>query len=248
MNLIVDISILIHANYYIIKKYANKVDAVGLANKVINQVDNLIILFQKDHDIRNVICIGDHRKNFRKSIYKDYKGHRSNKKELNELKDQVLDFIASKLDLIVYKGLEADDIIYLYVGKYVPNIIVTNDMDLLQCVSTTTKVYLYQKQELVDTESLNEVTEYIVLEKCLLGDVSDNIKRSVRDKMIRKDLIKRVYNGINTFDTKTILKEFKAEGVNIDKKLFKLNRLLIEFNIKTYKKYIPKFDKFYKQL
>ena len=57
--------------------YANNVDAVGLANKVVNQVDNLIKVFQQDkYVIKGVVCIADHKVNFRKSFYKDYKAHR----------------------------------------------------------------------------------------------------------------------------------------------------------------------------
>lgn len=127
-------------------------------------------------------------KTFRHDIYPDYKGTRA--KIDQDLIDQIpvtRDLIETfNMPLVEAEGYEADDVIGTLAKKYQDKLdifIVTGDMDELQLVSPTTKVYTLRRG-FSDTVTYDEAAveakygvtpeEFIVF-KALKGDPSDNI-------------------------------------------------------------------------
>lgn len=127
-------------------------------------------------------------KTFRHDIYPDYKGTRA--KADQDLIDQIpvaRDLIKTfSMPLVEAEGYEADDVIGTLSKKYQDKLdvfIVTGDMDELQLVSPTTKVYTLRRG-FSDTVTYDEAAveakygvtpeEFIVF-KALKGDPSDNI-------------------------------------------------------------------------
>lgn len=129
----------------------------------------------------------DHaRKTFRNEIYADYKGTR---------KDTPADLLSQfpvikellqtmKIKVFEFSGIEADDIIgTLSKISGQENILVSGDRDLLQLISSQTKVWLTRKGvtdvEIFDEKALFEMWKVsprgVVDLKALMGDASDNI-------------------------------------------------------------------------
>lgn len=142
--------------------------------------------------------------NFRNDLT-DYKGQR----QLTSEVEQVLalhQFIQEILDAMGIKtiypyNLEADDVIYflskLEDGK---NVIVSQDKDLLQLVSSNTDLLLASKNLLVNVQNFqmnaNVEQEKFIFYKCILGDTSDNIRGldkfgPVKSKKLAEDLYEK---------------------------------------------------------
>lgn len=136
---------------------------------------------------------------FRHDMYKEYKGTRVKADGIEELYNQIpkLKKILNAFHIPVYEkaGYEADDLIgtiahKLSIGNNIPEnekvetIIVTGDLDTLQLVDETTKVYTLKKglsdtviYDIAQVKSRFEglTPEQMVDYKALRGDPSDNI-------------------------------------------------------------------------
>ncbi|HLC44917.1 MAG: DNA polymerase I [Candidatus Doudnabacteria bacterium RIFCSPHIGHO2_01_FULL_50_11] len=125
---------------------------------------------------------------FRDEMYAEYKAKRA--KAPQELYDQiplVKKFITSlRLPIFEHKGFEADDIIGTIVRnapEEIDKVIVTGDLDSLQLIDASTKVFTTKKglTETVEYDSAGVEArygfgpEYVIDYKALRGDASDNI-------------------------------------------------------------------------
>ena len=82
-----------------------------------------------------------------------------------------------------FKNVEGDDIISYYITAKKPDekvVIVSSDKDLTQLISDTVIVYNPRKKEFITKDNaikeIGVLSENVVLEKMICGDVSDNIK------------------------------------------------------------------------
>lgn len=159
---------------------------------VFSYLQTLLSIIEKQSPTHVVVCF-DAGGNNRKTEDTDYKSTRKplepdflaeNRILLNEA------LYALGIESIGLKGYEADDLLWTYstvgqfgIERFEEIVIATVDQDLLQCVTSVTKVLLWnssKKQQLMDTDAVVEkwncFPEDIAYVKALSGDASDNIK------------------------------------------------------------------------
>lgn len=164
--------------------------------------------------------------NFRHETYKEYKANRV--KAPDDLYAQIprAREVAEILEIPVFRiaGCEADDVIGTLVSKVkdAEKIIVTGDMDTLQLVDKTTKVYtmsrgfndsiLYDEKQVRERYGLEP--DQIVEFKALRGDPSDNIPgvRGIGEKGAIELLqefktLKNIYKNLKSETIKPRIKE-----------------------------------------
>jgi len=107
------------------------------------------------------------KKNFRHRLYDSYKANRSDKRKPLGLSD-LIHRVRSQYDGMIYKDIEADDVIGLICTKDKDCVAVSGDKDFL---TLPCKFYNFLKDELFDT-SLEEAN-YNHLIQTLTGDVVD---------------------------------------------------------------------------
>ena len=182
---------------------------------------------------------------FRTSLYADYKGGlRSNvpnivlqhrNKTLMELHSKVLPICG--IPSVCLSGVEADDIIYGMCQKYSAEdkIIVSEDQDYLQLVNGNTKVYQPIKKQLIDDDVLcaqfgvkdmELAAKLVLIQKCLKGDPSDNIKRipSIGDVTLGRILKGYANEGTFLEGDRNLLKQHK-ETIEVHRKLVSLKEI-----------------------
>jgi DNA polymerase I len=154
---------------------------------------NCLLSIIKEQQPTHVVVCFDAGGNNRKSEDSDYKSTRKplepdfiaeNRILLNEA------LYALGIESVGLRGYEADDLLATYsrvaqfgVDRFDEVVIATVDQDMLQAVTTVTKVLLWnssKKQQLMDTDAVVEkwgcFPEDIAYVKALSGDASDNIK------------------------------------------------------------------------
>ena len=154
---------------------------------------NCLLSIIKEQQPTHVVVCFDAGGNNRKSEDSDYKSTRKplepdfiaeNRILLNEA------LYALGIESVGLRGYEADDLLATYsrvaqfgVDMFDEVVIATVDQDMLQAVTTVTKVLLWnssKKQQLMDTDAVVEkwgcFPEDIAYVKALSGDASDNIK------------------------------------------------------------------------
>ena len=262
MNILFDLSILIHSNYHITQKFASdKITSAGLFRKTKQQINKIIRDLKKTEKIKSVILCADSC-NFRKDIYPQYKEQRKGKHtpEFFEMKDGVVTLMEQEFDVRREEGLEGDDLLFLLSRKYSPSIIITNDKDMVLMVDEKTRVYRPRYKEWFDINTCEP--ELAAFTKMLLGDKGDNIPRTVINKSIRKAKIYTAFDDAYNFmcqccsfedyddeDRISILFNHSQKyGIELDFKAFHLNFALACYSMETYKKYVKDFDKIYNNL
>ena len=123
---------------------------------------------------------------------------------LTELHERVLP--CAGVTSVVVDNVEADDIIATACAHYheLDKVIVSTDRDYLQLISDKVSVYEPTKDELIDERVLMErysaadvamAAKLALVEKCVLGDISDNIAGIVG---IGAAKVKRILEGYKT--------------------------------------------------
>lgn len=183
--LLIDGNNLLHRAFWI-AKYKEQEDSNLYLEIFLKSIKLYAELYPSD----KIICTWDKKmhldegKNFRQELceYKQGRDENYNKKVYEHI-DDINRFLLSLGVKIMYPGyLEADDIMHWCSTQHLDDdfVIVSVDKDLLQLVSSNTKVYNpIKKQEynIVNFEALIGIpVEKFVLQKAIIGDVSDNIK------------------------------------------------------------------------
>ena len=198
--LLIDGNNLLHRAFWI-AKYKEQEDSNLYLEIFLKSIKLYAELYPSD----KIICTWDKKmhldegKNFRQELcdYKQGRDENYNKKVYEHI-DDINRFLLSLGVKIMYPGyLEADDIMHWCTTQHLDDdfVIISVDKDLLQLVSSNTKVYNpIKKQEynIVNFEALIGIpVEKFVLQKAIIGDVSDNIKG------LKKIGIKRVQKYIS---------------------------------------------------
>lgn len=193
-NLIVDGNNFLFRAFYVVKlmnkKREDDVDQQETDRAILIQffkmLKNLVGQYPTDHIFftwdKKINNTNSH--NFRNDLA-DYKGQRESTDEITNvllLHDKIQPILdAMGVTTVFPYNLEADDVIN-HLSKTLEgrNLIVSSDKDLLQLVNDNTDVLLPTKNLLVNVDNFtmnaNISRDKFVLHKCILGDVSDNIK------------------------------------------------------------------------
>lgn len=178
---------------------------------------------------------------WRRSIFSDYKRNRDASKGEEEYKvfKEFLSKTESLIKMFPSKNIkvdeaEADDIIYVLAKKYSEEgnevVVVSTDGDFKQLMNYLTNVKVYNpiKQKFV------EANKYIIEEKSIVGDPSDNIsgiprigKKTLEKMLLDEDLFKEKMKGDNakifeTFkkivDLRNFPEEYQQKVLDIESK------------------------------
>jgi len=212
----------------------------------------LLTLFKAIKDLQAnyiVACFDTKAKTFRHEKFSDYKAQRpatpSGIISQIPITKEVLE--AFKIPVFAMEGFEADDLIATICQmapkqeKDLEVFVVSGDLDNLQLVNKTTKVYTLGKgirdTVIYDEEKVKERFGVEPLQmndfKALTGDSADNIpgvagigKTTAADLIQRFDTIKNLYDEIST-DT-AVLKPKVKETLKNNKEIAFLSRELVE--------------------
>lgn len=200
-------------SYYALPRLAN---FEGQISNGVFGFCNILVKIIRDVKPKYIaVAFDSAKKNFRHSIYEQYKGQR--RPTPQELIDQfpMLKEILGYMNITAVEqhGLEADDLIGCLSRKYdVENIIITADKDCLQLINKNTFIMQPQKgiteTELVDEKVLKEkmgiCPRQIIDFKGLAGDPSDNIpgvmgvgEKTAIDLLQKYDTVEGVYENID---------------------------------------------------
>lgn len=182
--LIIDGNNLLHRVYWI-AKHKNQETTNLYIELFIKSLRTYYNLFTPDH----ILCTWDKKMfgeepNFRQKLC-EYKQNRDTEynTQVYQHIDELNRFMLSLGIKIMYPGyLEADDIIHWCTTQHAEDkfTVISADKDLLQLVSQNTNVYNPVKKQLYTSENFTELTsvtpEQFILQKAIIGDVSDNIK------------------------------------------------------------------------
>ena len=222
--LLIDGNNLLHRAFWI-AKYKEHEDSNLYIEIFLKSIKHYAELYPSDR----IICTWDKKmhlneeKNFRQQLceYKQGRDEEYNKKVYEHI-DELNRFMLSLGIKIMYPGyLEADDIMHWLTTQHLNDdfVIISVDKDLLQLVSSNTKVYNpIKKQEynVANFESQLGVTvENFILQKAIIGDISDNIKG------LEKVGVKRAQKYISDL---TQLSESQKELVERNLKLVDLSQ------------------------
>ena len=184
--IIIDGNALIHRSFHALPPLTTK--SGQMVNAVYGFTSVLLKAIKEFKPAYIALTFDRKEKTFRHEEYKEYKATRI--KAPDELYEQIplAKEVAEVLNIPIYEkaGFEADDIIGTLtkkVGSQIEKIIVTGDMDAMQLINNSTKVYtmsrgmsdsiLYDEQAVIDRYGLKP--EQIIDYKALRGDPSDNI-------------------------------------------------------------------------
>ena len=112
----------------------------------------------------DIILFFSDSKNFRKTIYPDYKGHRNRKKPCGY--KRVINKLKTEYEVIMMPQLEADDAMGIYATQHPGNIIVSPDKDMKQIPGE-----LYNLDERFTISKESGAAWHLT--QCLSGDQTD---------------------------------------------------------------------------
>ena len=133
--------LLIDADYIVYKSCAAAETEIDFGEDVILVTSNfsdaysatckeLTKLKDKFGSFATLILFFSDTKNFRKKIFKEYKGHRNRKKPCGY--KRVVNQLKTEFEVIIMPELEADDSMGIYATQYPGNVIVSPDKDMKQ--------------------------------------------------------------------------------------------------------------------
>jgi 5'-3' exonuclease len=221
-NLIIDASILIHANYYVLSKYREVVETREIVNKVCSQISGISLSLSSTKIFLTLDLGGS----FRKSIYSEYKGQRNHNFDSDAVSKQLSQIYNS----YSYTGLESDDLVYLLAKSKKDNIIVSNDADLIMCTNDHTMYYNVREKSL--SSYTEEQRQEMLIDKICFGCKSDNIPKIA---LCNRPVISKRVNFMKGEDLQYILKSlYLSKSITGD---YKRNYELVAYDEEIYSKY-----------
>lgn len=161
--------------------------------KVLKNIDEFV--YQEVYDLRNgidfinntvkrlknklkaqeiVMVVGDGQDNFRKTLYPEYKGNRTQPKPL--MYDLILDYILNKYEVVSLPSLEADDVARIIYEdnksyNFSEKVIVSIDKDFYTVPEVN---FLRDLKDDAVVEYINkETAEYNLMLQTIMGDATD---------------------------------------------------------------------------
>lgn len=233
MNVIVDFSMIVKANYFICKRAFGEIKIDRFIEHIDTNLSNIKISLQQQgvKDIGRMTLAIDSKHYFRKDIYPDYKGNRVKDEEYTKILNQVIEGISDDDYLkSTQEGLEADDVIALHSRLLNDVVIVSRDADLQQCGKS---MFDPQKKEWIDYSWTYEDS----IKKVLIGCAGDNVPKLIPRWSKKINIKSSEYDLFFLSDIVEIYDENNFISYNISLKDFQRNFELVIFNDSTYKKY-----------
>ena len=152
--------------------------------------------------------------------------HEENDEEIFKRQKKIIQEILEELCIRQYEfaNVEGDDIMSMIVKNRLDNeriVIVSSDKDLTQLISDTVIIYNQRKKEYITKDNavkeIGVLSENVVLEKMICGDVSDNIKgvkgvgNETLGKLFPEIKDKKIDLGFILRRSRELLDERKAE-------------------------------------
>ena len=239
--------VLVDGSSYIYRAYhalPPLISSKGTPTGAVKGVINMIQRLQKDYPMSDVITVFDAKgKTFRDDLYSDYKANRPPMPEdLRVQIEPIYSIIeAMGLPLIIFEGVEADDVIGTLAKnasqKNIRVIVSTGDKDLAQIVDKNISLVNTMTGQLLDENGVIEkfgiapglIIDYLAL----LGDKSDNIPGApgVGEKTAVSLLT--AFGGIDSiFDNLKAIPELTIRGAKSLPAKLEENRSLIELSYK----------------
>ena len=163
---------------------------VRIKNGATITITRMLLSLLTKHNPTHIACVFDYPETtFRHKIYSEYKSNRADMPDcLREQIPMIRDLISAlNIPIVELAGYEADDVIgtlaHMASAKGVPSVIVSPDKDLLQLVSDSGKIKVFNNRNgdvwidrLGVKERFGVWPEQVVDMLTLTGDASDNIK------------------------------------------------------------------------
>ena len=223
MKVLIDIEMILRANYFISKKLDGNLEKtfITCANK---NLDNIISTVNREHRIKKVILCRDS-KSFRYNILSTYKSGRHDDDVYNNLAKlfyEQTNYLDFKVD-----NLEADDILYILANGEDNSLIVSNDHDLQQADALLFSPTL---KKIIEKQPIDYYR--LILKGCSSDTIPALIKTYTKNKV--KDLPN--YHELS----KEMLVEVLANTFRIDEDKVLANIELVLYREDTYLKHVPK--------
>ncbi|AAM67961.1 5'-3' exonuclease [Buchnera aphidicola] len=210
--IIVDGSLYLYRSYFTFQNFnSNEENPSGAIYGMLKTIQNIL---NKNYNSKKIIIIFDSsKKNFRNTIFKEYKSNRSAMPNKLYVQIQPLFKILEEIGIktLSILGIEADDIIgslaYKLEQKGEQVLIVSHDKDMIQLITDNINVLNISKNSILTPEKIQEKygiypKEFIDL-LALMGDSSDNIpgvpKIGIKTALFllkKFSNIKNIYNNI----------------------------------------------------
>lgn len=249
MNILIDLSMIIRANYYIALKIVNNdfasINKDRLYRQCLDNIENIVFSISRQHKLNKIILVKDSQENFRKHIYKQYKANRKDDLLMKMLLYDIENMFQENSFYYVVKRplLEADDLMFLIAQILGTEkcIIVSRDADLFQIGCIMYSPITKQPIDFVFNE-----TE--CLKKILEGCKSDNVPQLIKP-LNKKYYINDVFTYDYGFDDIAYInyQNYSFKDL-IEYADFKLNFQLVIFDFITYETLIPRFNEIYDEL
>lgn len=233
MRIAFDLSILIHANYHIVKGFATKIDPIKFTDKIQKQAQAIILDIQKEYKITEFVFCADSKSSFRNLILPSYKENREHNEELDQVKDSIIEQLSDETDVLYHEGLEGDDMLFLTSRKNPGTIIVSQDNDCRLMLDKNTILYRQNKKEYIKHDSQD--LEWVKVQKVLLGDKGDNVP-----KLLPKGKGEKFLEDMYNMSEHEKLSEFYkhvSSSMGIAMEDILQNISLTNYSMKIYQKY-----------
>jgi hypothetical protein len=176
---VIDMSILINANWYVMQKYTyvDDITPEALASKVDSNINTICDkLSDLGYNINEIIMCCDYGESWRKALIPGYKASRTDRPDFRELKQGVEAILANKYEMLKAEGVEADD--WAYITTYARSedniMLVSADEDYKQMVRRTNIAYYNTREKALYT--FDDIDyELEVYKKLLNGCPTDEI-------------------------------------------------------------------------
>ena len=221
MKAIVDYSIIFYRFYH--QMINRDYDINNLHELIVDKINGLSL----KTGAMDMYLAGDLGASFRQRIYKGYKGNRLEKsKELKKLYFKGIAEMSQIYQFYTCRGLEADDICYLFAKKYPGSVVISEDSDMHQVkLLPNTELYLpFSGRFYSGAPTISLWT------KVLLGDTSDNIPRCVGGGCGPQSVL-------SAFNKHTNPLGYLKSKYGIDEKALKRNKRLVIFSENDYSKF-----------
>lgn len=242
--IIVDLSILLYSNYFIIKKdmQAGRLTGYDLA-KMVNISVNKLKREMTSHGVDVVLCLDGG--SWRKDYCRTYKQSRKPDELLNEAKKVVYDTLQFH-KMVHHIGMEADDWGFLLSRKYDRGLLVTNDEDWIQFIRPGMPLMNFRSKQVITHKDVDVLWEQFL--KISKGCPSDEIPPAVM-KGTYTTKIRNAYNhwkvlrSANDPDYELHDQMFDAfvdVGVDVNMDQLKENVVVASYSIDLLKKVFSK--------
>ena len=246
MIMVVDLSIILYAHYFVTLKYADVSDKKRYAKSVATGIANLQLkLMDAGLPIKKIILCADLDTPWRTKIFKGYKdrhGDEAARAKYHRLATYCTKQLKKRHRVLEQSGIEADDWMFLlsHYGKKI--VIVTADNDAALMADKKAKWWHYHRKELIT----NIDWEYEYVSKIVRGCPTDTLPKSISNNRIYEKDVKQLVGCSSDFDK--LFDKAHELGMDMDWDDGYRNLMLGTYSIAIYKRHLKDFKKIKKKV